>query len=468
MSLESEAIRMGDHPAKFFNYSNHEAHHIPRAEADAMQLAGMRKRFDELRDQLPVLKKIAEEQAITGIGTLEHGAKLLFPHTVYKSYPVSLLMKNRFDHLTKWLDRLTTTDLSGIDVSHCDSIDSWFQTLESSADIQLVHSSGTSGTMTFLPRSKRDTDITCDLFGMTSRDFHGIDGVPDLEKDPWHTFYLGFAGGYAHAARAGSWALNNFAGSKEYFHTLYDIDMSADVMFLAARVRLAESRGELAALEVSPTMKARRAEFEAVKEHADRAMDRIFEQLLALKGEKVYIGGMSSVVADLSLRGLNLGHRHIFDPRSIIQCGGGNKGGTLANNWEQLIHDFTGADRVAEYYGMTEMVGFASKCSEGRYHLQPWNILYVLDPDTGRPLPREGVQTGRASFFDLVPQTIWGGFITGDEITADWTPCPCGRTTVHISPQVQRYSEKRGGDDKITCAASDDAHGAALDFLVSN
>jgi hypothetical protein len=50
-------------------------------------------------------------------------------------------------------------------------------------------------------------------------------------------------------------------------------------------------------------------------------------------------------------------------------------------------------------------------------------------------------------------------------VTAHWTACPCGRTSPHIERGIERYSEKQGGDDKITCAASDDAHRAALEFL---
>ena len=75
------------------------------------------------------------------------------------------------------------------------------------------------------------------------------------------------------------------------------------------------------------------------------------------------------------------------------------------------------------------------------------------------------MQRGRAAFFDLIPQTYWGGFITGDEVTVHWEPCECGRTTVHMDRDVQRFSEKQGGDDKITCAAAEDAHQAALDLL---
>ena len=106
-------------------------------------------------------------------------------------------------------------------------------------------------------------------------------------------------------------------------------------------------------------------------------------------------------------------------------------------------------------------------CDEGHYHVQPWVIPYVLDPETSRPLPREGVQTGRAAFYDLVLSSHWGGSISGDEITIDFgTPCRCGLASVHIHHDIMRYSEKQGvEDDRITCNATQEVHDEAVNFL---
>lgn len=464
MTIAAEAIRMANDPPAYFGGSARAAHALPRKDVEAMQLAALQQRFADLRDRIAVLKAAADEQDVTALARIEDGASLLFPHTVYKSYPVSLLEKNRFAPLTKWLGRLTTIDLSGADVSECDGIDAWLAALERDAGLSPTHSSGTSGTMTFLPRTEHDHRMVSEVFGMTSRDFNDLDDGSDA---PWHTFYLGFKGGRSHAGRAAGWARDNFAKLPEYFHSLYDIDMSSDVMFMAARVRAAAARGELSQLQVSPSMKARQAEFEAVQKNFAEALDRIFDALLSLKGERVYVGGMSGALTDLAERGLAAGHRQVFGGTCVVQCGGGGKGSKLRDDWEQVCFDFTGADRIGQYYGMTEVTMITSKCSEGHYHVPPWVITYVLDPDTGAVRPREGAQTGRAAFFDLVPQTYWGGFATGDEITADYSPCACGRETVHLHPAIQRLSEKRGGDDKITCAAADEAHAAAVDFLAS-
>ncbi len=120
--------------------------------------------------------------------------------------------------------------------------------------------------------------------------------------------------------------------------------------------------------------------------------------------------------------------------------------------------DYTGVDHLVMGYGMSEISSHATMCEHGHYHLFPWVVPFVLDPDTSDPLPRAGVVTGRAAFFDLLADSRWGGFVTGDEITLDWdSECACGRTSVFIHDGIQRYSEARGGDDKINCVAAMDA-----------
>jgi hypothetical protein len=105
-------------------------------------------------------------------------------------------------------------------------------------------------------------------------------------------------------------------------------------------------------------------------------------------------------------------------------------------------------------------------CPYGHYHLAPWVITYLLEPDTSRVLPRTGVVTGRAAVYDLLANSHWGGFITGDEFTVHWDgDCPCGAKSAYVEDNITRYSEKKGGDDKITCAATEEAHQEAMDFL---
>jgi hypothetical protein len=116
---------------------------------------------------------------------------------------------------------------------------------------------------------------------------------------------------------------------------------------------------------------------------------------------------------------------------------------------------------------MAEVSATANLRAQGRYHLSPWIVPFILDPDTSWLKPRQGLQTGRFAFFDLLPTSHWGGFITGDELEIDFDgTCSCGATSLNAAFEVARLSEKRGGDDKITCAASPAAHAQAMAYLV--
>jgi hypothetical protein len=466
MGIAADAIDMANDPVEFFKNSDAAAHAVPREEADALQLEALRHRFATMREQLPVLRSTADEMGIEAVESLDDGARLLFPHTVYKSYPISLLEKGRFDQLTKWLNRLTTCDLGGVRTADCRGIDDWLDALERDSDLALVHSSGTGGLISFTPRSKADGKLKGRIFAMTSRDFFGLDeSFGTAGNEPYEAVFTGYRHGYAEAGRSVQWLFDHFAGSEDRMHTLHPGRPSSDVVFLAARARRAEARGEIANLEIPEHLMARQAEFEETQRNAANAIDRMFETLMSLQGRKVYLGGMTSVLVDFAQRGLARGLSGIYGPDCVVQTGGGSKGVSLPDNWEDIVLEFTGARRIAQYYAMSELMFMSGKCSEGHYHIQPWVITYVLDPDTGLPRPRAGVQTGRAAFFDPAPQGYWGGFATGDQITVDWTPCPCGRTTAHLHPQIQRLRELQGGDDKITCAAAEQAHAAAIDFM---
>ena len=146
--------------------------------------------------------------------------------------------------------------------------------------------------------------------------------------------------------------------------------------------------------------------------------------------------------------------------------GGGAKGVPLPDDLEDVICKFFNTERMIASYGMTEMNSFSVLCESDRYHLPPWVTPWLLDLETGQPLPRSGKQTGRAAFFDMTAESCWGGLVTGDLVTIDWDHnCECGRSSVALEKTIQRVSEAQGGDDKITCAATPGAQAEAMEFL---
>jgi hypothetical protein len=461
------ARRFASSPAQYFDHSWHAMHHVEPDELAALQLEALRLRFTELRDRIPVLTTMASEQGIDSIGELDEVVPLLFQHSVYKSYPASLLARNQFGSLTRWLGRLTTHDLSGAEVDGCDSIDSWLDVLDAQTELRVCHSSGTAGTMSFLPRSVDEWDRMFEAFRCGLFQFSDPLGERDHAGEYFNLIWPLYRRGRGAITRVPEMAMTHMlGGSQERLQVLREGRLSSDSMYVAGRVRAAAARGELDQLEVNPALRERREQFEAEQRELQQSLPRFIEQSIErLRGERVWVLATWNVLYGMAQAGLERGLTNVFAPDSLVTTGGGAKGQVVPEDWEDQVKRFIGVDRIQHAYAMTEMTGLSKLCEHGHYHYEPWVLPFVLDPEDGRPLPREGVQTGRSAFFDLLPDSYWGGFISGDEVTAHWTPCACGQTTAHIERRIERFSDKRGGDDKITCAASDDAHRTALEFL---
>jgi phenylacetate-coenzyme A ligase PaaK-like adenylate-forming protein len=84
-SVDAVAAKMLTDPVAAFDASYARMHAIPRDRLEAIQLAGLKVRFSQLRDKIPMLRKLADEAEIDALETLEEVIPLLFTHTVYKS-----------------------------------------------------------------------------------------------------------------------------------------------------------------------------------------------------------------------------------------------------------------------------------------------------------------------------------------------------------------------------------------------
>ncbi len=107
--------------------------------------------------------------------------------------------------------------------------------------------------------------------------------------------------------------------------------------------------------------------------------------------------GTYNLMYDVAKAGLERGIKDVFAKDSAILTGGGTKGFVLPDNYMDVIHEFLGVDRIQQGYGFSEQSAFHWACSEGRYHVQPWVIPFILDPDTSEPLPahRQADRPGR-------------------------------------------------------------------------
>ena len=146
-------------PERIIELSPTEMYGIRLEEQARIQLMGARRRFEQLVDNIPMLGRLAQEQGITKIRSLEDMGPLLIPHSAMKSYPMSYLEKSQFDRLTAWLDAFTTHDLSALNTKNCDSIDDWLDVLDQNTEVRVLHSTGTGGKLSFLPRGTAEMKI---------------------------------------------------------------------------------------------------------------------------------------------------------------------------------------------------------------------------------------------------------------------------------------------------------------------
>jgi hypothetical protein len=440
----------------------------PREIAD-MQLAVLKQRFDELRPRIRVVGSVAEDVGITSIRTIEDIIPLCLPHTMYKSYSTVHIENGRYDRLTEWLAGLTSLDLSGVDVSGCDSLESWLDALEADTLLRPSVSSGTTGKISFYPRSSVEADIFLRLLVQA---LAGFGDEPDSalgSGEPDWFSPLPMATGRQTLVRMFDLIRRHcYGGDGSRVHTLGQGHWDADMLWLSGRMRAAEGRGETATLTLTPALQRVRDKVRAAQEVSAESAERFITELFVEHRAKRVIlfaptGMLIDLAADVKRRGIKPG----FAPGSFILTGGGSgsKGKEFPEGWEELLYGVFPRPHQ-EIYGMTESTATCRLCTHGWIHWPPSLVLFLLDPDTGKPLPRSGVQTGRLALFDLSVSTHWGGAITGDQITVDWdTICPCGRVGPRLKNNVTRYSQMRD-DDKITCSKSPGAYERAVENLI--
>jgi hypothetical protein len=449
----------------FIYLSLDEVFDAPFGEVEEIQLASLKARFEHLMEKITPLRQLVEQQEIRRLTSLDDAAPLLFGPKVLKSYPLALLENNQFGKLTQWLNRLTTHDLSSADVAGCDTIDGWLDRLEAQTPMMVMHSSGTSGKLSIIPRSRVEMCHFLELYFKFMQGHKGGDDPRSL-GGTIPLFLPTYRHG-RHVQRPLGIAAPAICGSEDRFISAYPGKLSADLLTLGGRLAAAEAKGEIGRLNLNPAMLEQRQQLLEFQRRQPEYMDAFFKRMLDYRGQRVMVVGTWPVHLQAAMAAQARGMSGLFAPDSFAIVGGGKKGQAFPEDWYERICKVFGMPNIRSSYGMVELQGMMPECSSRNFHPWPHQILYLLEPSTGRVLPREGTQRGRFAYMDLSAETHWGGGLSGDEVTIHWSgsPCPCGRGGPYIEPDIARLSEQLGGDDKISCAGAQAAHDAALDFL---
>jgi hypothetical protein len=426
---------------------------IPWAELRQTQVAAMNERFQENRERIKLLKHRAGEAGIDEIRELADAVPLLFPHTAYKSYPESFLMDERWDRLTKWLGTVSPYPIEGVDLDGIADIDEWIARLEARGYF-ISCSSGTTGKSAMLIASQKDMDWsktdTVQVFswgsGVEPRADRKMVGCAPVASVPKNRVI-------AEAQRA---AFSNPEWER-FNYPVPPITVGALTRMVVMRKKMADGTAmpdEVAAFEATSAERAK---------VLDDAVGIAADAIIANRDKKLMVAGLWSGLYAVAKVVRDKGYSaKDFDPDNCIYVGGGLKRALLPPDYKQFVHATFNIppDRDFQNYSMQELNSGMPKCRAGnRYHLPPWIVPLILNKG-GDALAEQdftGEVEGRAAFFDLSMDGRWGGVISGDRISLDYSPCACGQRGPSVRDDIARYADL-DGDDKIGCAGTVDAY----------
>lgn len=425
---------------------------LPASELDPLRLAAAREVFAERREQIPVLRKRADESGVTGIRSFDDLVPLLFAHTVYKSYPQNLVEQGKWEALGRWLRTLSVEDPTKVDVTGVGNVDDWIERMRDAGHL-LLATSGSSGKCSFLNSTRTDLELK-------KRHWQKTLGWPYLvpSKDR-AVFMLGPSRGPNSAIEAAQIGAELWGrpGAK-YFLTDEPLKISEVSAMAAMRKRMQD--GVATPQEIADFEKRGAAQASRMS----AALQKLVDVILAHRNEPIVLSGLWAQHIAIIGRARELGLPDgAFHPRSYISSGGGVKGVQLPLDYVEQVDRFWGPVIRGAGYGMTELLQLMPRCEKRRYHIPPGLIVLLLDQPGEKllaPPPGEaGVVEGRAGFLDLMYEGRWGGLISGDKIQMDFAErCACGRQGPTILDTIVRYTQVTGGDDHIGCAGTIDAY----------
>src|ERR1700722_3997308 len=103
------------------------------AELRPLRLEAARELFKERIEQIPVLRRRAQDSGVREGGHFADLVPLLFSHTLYKSYPVALVEQGEWDRLLQWLMPLSLQGAASVDMTGLENIDGWNNRLRAAA-----------------------------------------------------------------------------------------------------------------------------------------------------------------------------------------------------------------------------------------------------------------------------------------------------------------------------------------------
>lgn len=397
---------------------------LRREDVEAFQLEAARRKLARQAKRIPALGKMLGDNDPSACKGVDDLLPYLYVDGDYKSYDKSFIENKQFDKMTQWLDAFTSYDLSGVDMHGCENLTQWCQRLHEQANIFICHSSGTSGTLSFVPRSQADRDLMVDAMAAANPDFF------DSNKRNSDAYFFTMSPRYIYRMPQVVYDGVDERYLQNPVISPFEDFISPEMTIAMNKLRKASEDGTLEECFKDPLVAACA---EDVARFSKEAPERIGAWIENIKnnymGKSIYLMGTFDHAWEITRSFSQAGIAGAFASNSVFALFGGVKKGTvLPEDWRKQFKAAMGSDQIVTAWGMSELAGAAaSECIEGMYHFNVHTIPFVLDPSTGEPLPRKGTQTGQLAALELISEDCWGGIITGDSGTVHWDKvCDCG------------------------------------------
>lgn len=422
------------------------------AELRDEQIEAVNERFQERRERIKLLGHRAGQAGLAEIRSFEDMARVLFPHTAYKSYPESFLMSEKWDKLCKWLATVSSHPIPVLDPANVHDMDDWVGQLEQRG-VYVSCSSGTTGKSAMLVASEQDMDW-CRTEAVAAYTWgSGVKAAQDRR-----IFGL---------APVASVARNRVTG-EAYRAALQDpnsepFSYPVPAMTVGSLTKMVVLRKKIADGSITPS---ELQDYEKTSEERQKIMDEAVgiaaRAIVEARQDKLHITGMWASLYNVAKLVREMGYSaKDFNAENSFYVGGGLKGAQLPDDYREFVYETFNIRPESNYqnYSMQELQSGMPRCQKGnRYHIPPWVVPLILDKSGDNLLPIVGDEyEGRAGFLDLSLDGRWGGVISGDRVSIDFSPCACGAKSPSLRDNIVRYSDIEG-DDKIGCAGTVDAY----------
>jgi hypothetical protein len=424
----------------------------PHAELRTIQVEAMNERFQERCDRIKLLAHRAKEANLDAIRSREDAVPLLFPHSVYKSYPESFLTEQKWDRLAKWLATVSPYPIGQIETADVVDLDDWLARLEANGNY-VSCSSGTTGKSAMLIASDVDVDWSrVDTVGVFSWG-SGVEAAQDRRMFGVGATVESPKNSTIRDAQAAA-----FGDPRHEPFRLPVPPITVGQLTKMVVLRKAMTEGTARPEEI--------ADFEATSKDREDTLDKAYviaaERLIDARADKLFIAGQWNALHHVATLVREMGYSaKDFHPDNCIYVGGGLKRAQLPEDYKEYVYDTFHIEPFREFqnYSMQELNSGMPRCQGGgRYHVPPWIVPFVLNEDGDALVPHDdGEVEGRAGFFDLALDGRWGGVITGDKISLDVGACACGNAGPTVRDDIVRFADLEG-DDKIGCAGTVDAY----------